>query len=202
MAGQPGQPAHGRVSVNRFWEQLFGTGIVESLEDFGTQGLSPSHPVLLNYLRRPLHGCPCMEREGPASGNRHFSHLPAGFSVHTRAAGKRSSKPASLHAAPASGCPPEQIRDQALFVSGILSDKMYGPSVKPPQPEGLWQNPYDGTSWVNKQRRRSLPARHLHLLAEDGALSVHGYVRQPEPRILRVPAHPDQHAAAGTCDAQ
>ena len=41
----------------------------------------------------------------------------------------------------------EQIRDQALAVSGLLSDRMYGPSVKPPQPDGLWQNPYDNTRW-------------------------------------------------------
>ncbi|MEO8225417.1 MAG: DUF1553 domain-containing protein, partial [Gammaproteobacteria bacterium] len=48
----------------------------------------------------------------------------------------------------------EQIRDQALFVSGLLSDEMFGPSVMPPQPEGIWQRPYNDTKWVTTARDR------------------------------------------------
>ncbi len=139
-------PLTARVTVNRFWEQLFGTGIVESLEDFGTQGAAPSHPLLLDYLAvrfQETHdwSVKSLLREIVTS---------ATYRQDSRATSEileRDPLNRLLARGPRFRLSAEQIRDQALFVSGLLSDKMFGPGVKPPQPEGLWQNPYDASKW-------------------------------------------------------
>ena len=139
-------PLTSRVAVNRFWEQLFGVGIVESLEDFGTQGYAPSHPDLLDHLAvvfrdtlswsvkqllRVLVTSATYQQSSTVSPNL----LEADPYNRLLARGPRFRLTA------------EQIRDQALFVSGLLSSTMHGPPVMPPQPEGLWRNPYDGRRW-------------------------------------------------------
>lgn len=141
-----GNPLTARVTVNRFWEQLFGTGIVASLEDFGTQGAAPSHPLLLDHLAvrfQQTHSwsVKSLLREIVTS---------ATYRQDSRATDElleRDPQNRLLARGPRFRLSAEQIRDQALFVSGLLSEKMYGPGVKPPQPEGLWQNPYDGSKW-------------------------------------------------------
>ncbi len=139
-------PLTARVTVNRFWEQLFGTGIVESLEDFGTQGAAPSHPLLLDYLAlrfQETHdwSVKSLLREVVTSATyRQDSRASAALL-------ERDPQNRLLARGPRFRLSAEQIRDQALFVSGLLSDKMFGPGVKPPQPEGLWQNPYDASKW-------------------------------------------------------
>ena len=143
----PDNPLTARVTVNRFWSQLFGQGIVESLEDFGTQGYLPSHPDLLDFLAVSF-----ME-------DHKWSIKRLLKAIVLSATYQQSShvSPSLLERDPANillargprfRLGAEQIRDQALFVSGLLSQKMYGPSVMPPQPKGLWNNPYDPTRWV------------------------------------------------------
>ncbi len=143
-------PLTARVTVNRFWAQLFGTGLVETEEDFGTQGFRPSHPELLDWLAQQL-----MYEHG-------WSLKKMLKQMVMSAAYQQSSKttPDLLAADPGNRLlargprvrlDAEQVRDQALAVSGLLSDKMYGPSVMPQQPEGLWQVVYSGLEWKTSE---------------------------------------------------
>ncbi|WP_266362949.1 DUF1553 domain-containing protein [Tellurirhabdus rosea] len=142
----PDHPLTARVAVNRFWEQLFGQGLVETVEDMGTQGVSPTHRELLDYLavefattdawsvkkllRRIVLSATYRQRsEATPEG---LAHDPTNRWL---ARGPRVRLAA------------EQVRDQALAVTGLLSPKMYGPSVMPPQPDGIWQSPYNGETW-------------------------------------------------------
>lgn len=140
-------PLTARVMVNRLWAQLFGIGIVETIEDFGSMGFSPSHPVLLDWLAQEF-----MYKNKWSIKNQLKQIVMS-------ATYQQSSKitPEMLQADPdnrllARGprvrLNAEQVRDQALAVSGLLSDKMYGPSVMPPQPEGLWQSVYNSEDFV------------------------------------------------------
>ena len=70
----------------------------------------------------------------------------------------------------------EQIRDQALAVSGLLSDKMYGPSVMPPQPDGIWQAVYNSQAWTTSEGDDSLSQRSIYLLASNEPLPFHGFL--------------------------
>ena len=139
-------PLTARVTVNRFWEQLFGLGIVESTDDFGTVGIRPSHPELLDWLAVHFQddlswSVKAILREIVLSSTYRQS------SVSTEA--KRDSDPVNrlFSRGPRFRLSAEQIRDQALAVSGLLSDKQMGPSVMPPQPDGIWKNPYNGLYW-------------------------------------------------------
>ncbi|GAA4412612.1 hypothetical protein GCM10023187_40000 [Nibrella viscosa] len=143
-------PLTARVVVNRLWEQLFGTGIVETVEDIGTQGFPPTHRELLDYLAADL-----METH-------HWSLkkllkqmvLSATYRQRSEASPELLKKDPFnklLARGPRIRLSAEQVRDQALAVSGLLSSKMYGPSVMPPQPDGIWQSPYNGESWKPSQ---------------------------------------------------
>ncbi len=150
-------PLTARVIVNRFWEQLFGRGIVETLEDFGSQGIEPTHPELLNWLAVTF-----MEDD-----QWHVKSLLKRIvmsAVYRQNSGtdpeKTEKDPYNLWLArgPRVRLSAEQIRDQALAGSGLLSGKMFGPSVMPPQPDKIWQSPYSGEKWVfsegeNRYRR-------------------------------------------------
>ena len=142
----PRSPLAARVIVNRIWEQYFGTGIVKTLEDFGTQGERPSHPELLDWLATEL------VRTGWDLKALHRT-------IVTSAAYRQSSRvtPELLEVDPENRLlargprvrlPAETLRDQALAASGLLSRKLHGPSVMPPQPEGLWQVVYSGDQWI------------------------------------------------------
>ncbi|MGC3970431.1 MAG: DUF1553 domain-containing protein, partial [Pirellulales bacterium] len=126
-----------RVQVNRLWELVFGTGIVRTSEDFGLQGEWPSHPELLDWLALELR----------ANGHRGKQLLRL---LLTSAAFRQSSRVDEAAAAidrddrllawfPRRRLPAEAIRDQALYVGGLLVERVGGPSVKPYQPAGLWQ---------------------------------------------------------------
>lgn len=143
-------PLTARVTVNRFWEQLFGTGIVESLEDFGTQGYAPSHPELLDHLAVSLRedcawSIKCLLRSIVTSSTYQQS---SSVTPELKAADPYNRL---LARGPRFRLSAEQIRDQALHVSGLLSPAMYGPPVMPPQPDGLWNNPYDGRRWTTSE---------------------------------------------------
>lgn len=143
-------PLTARVMVNRLWAQLFGTGIVETQEDFGSQGFAPSHPQLLDWLALQF------------MDTHHWSIKKQLKQMVMSATYQQSSKvsPELLEKDPANQLlargprvrlNADQIRDQALAVSGLLSDKMYGPSVMPSQPEGLWQVVYSGLEWKTSE---------------------------------------------------
>ncbi len=130
----PENPLTARVTVNRIWEQLFGTGLVETSEDFGVQGELPSHPALLDYL--------AVELLKSGWDTKHLVRrivLSATYAQTSRQSGSiavdRDPKNRFLSRGPRFRLSAEMIRDQALAVGGLLSRKMFGPSVRPPQPK-------------------------------------------------------------------
>ena len=133
----PNHPLTARVAVNRFWLQVFGTGLVKTAEDFGAQGEPPSHPELLDWLAVTF-------REDGWDVKRLMKRLVMS------AAYRQSSRvtPEALARDPANRLfargprfrlDAETLRDQALFVGGLLVERLGGSSVKPPQPFGLWE---------------------------------------------------------------
>jgi mono/diheme cytochrome c family protein len=142
----PQNPLTARTMVNRFWEQIFGIGLVETLEDFGTQGFSPSHPQLLDYLAHRF------ANDWGWSPKRLLKEivLSAAYRQDSKVSAELWEKdPANrfLARGPRIRLSAEQVRDQALALSGLLSKKMYGPSVMPPQPDGVWASPWNGKDW-------------------------------------------------------
>ncbi|MFN3651335.1 MAG: DUF1549 domain-containing protein [Armatimonadota bacterium] len=210
----PENPLTARVAVNRFWAQLFGTGIVETEEDFGTQGALPSHRELLDWLASEFSGVgtpPVLDGETEGRRDGESRDRRAG-SAPGQAGVRNPSHPQSLRLSVASGpadaasrkwnvktllkrivtsatyrqsarvtpellekdprnrllsryprrrLDAEGVRDQALALSGLLSRKIGGPSVYPPQPEGLWRAAFNGertwpTSTGEDRYRRGL----------------------------------------------
>ena len=152
-------PLVSRTLVNRLWEQLFGTGIVETLEDLGTQGLSPTHQTLLDYLSWQL----MYTHNWSIKKTLKEILLSATYrqqSMFTKELLKKDPYNKLYARGPRVRLSAEQIRDQTLAVSTLLSPKMYGKSVMPYQPEGIWRSPYNGDAWKlsegEDQYRRSL----------------------------------------------
>lgn len=130
-------PLTARVEVNRLWQQCFGTGLVKTTEDFGTQGESPSHPRLLDWLAMQF-------RDDGWDIKKMMKRLvmSATYRQSSRVTKDRLAKDPQnrlLSRGPRFRLDAEMLRDQALFVSGLLVEKLGGPSVKPPQPSGLWE---------------------------------------------------------------
>jgi hypothetical protein len=125
------------VAVNRYWEQLFGTGLVETLEDFGSAGDVPSHPELLDWMalhfQNDLHwNTKAFLREIVTSAT---YRQAAKTSAQLQAKDPRNRL---LARGPQQRLTAEMVRDQALTASGLISAKMGGPSVMPPQPDDVW----------------------------------------------------------------
>ncbi len=134
----PGHPLTARVTVNRFWQQFFGVGLVRTSEDFGAQGEVPSDPALLNYLAMQFvkSGWDIKELVRAIV----LSSTYAQSSVATEAEFASDPDNRLLARGARFRLDSEMIRDQILFTSGLLSDRMFGRSVKPPQPPDLWKN--------------------------------------------------------------
>ncbi|MEZ5039559.1 MAG: DUF1553 domain-containing protein [Saprospiraceae bacterium] len=134
----PDNPLTARVIVNRFWSQLMGRGIVETLEDFGSQGTPPSHPELLDWLA--IHFQQDLKWDIKALLRQMVLSSSYQQSSNTSAeAMQKDPNNRWWSRAYRRRLTAEQVRDQTLAVCGLLSEKMYGPSVMPPQPEGVWQ---------------------------------------------------------------
>lgn len=143
----PQNPLTARVSVNRFWEKLFGRGLVETSEDFGSQGSFPTHPDLLDYLAYEfMH----TNQWSIKSLLRQIVSSATYRQASSVSAAKLEKDPYNLllSRGPRVRLSAEQVRDQALAVSGLISRKMYGPPVMPPQPDGIWSVVYNGAQWV------------------------------------------------------
>lgn len=139
-------PLTARTIVNRIWEQFFGQGIAETLEDIGTQGIAPTHKELLDYLSYQL----MFTYNWSLKKLMKEILLSATYqqSSHLKPSSAEKDPFNKLYArGPRVRLTAEQIRDQALSVSGLLSNKMYGPSVMPFQPEGIWNSPYNSSVW-------------------------------------------------------
>ena len=139
----PENPLTARVAANRFWAKLFGTGLVETEEDFGSQGTFPSHPELLDWLA--LH-----YRDDLRWDTKAFLKTIVMSSTYRQSnrftAAHLASDPKNrlLARGPRFRLEAEMVRDQALVTSGLRSEKMFGPSVFPPQPAGLWRAAFNG----------------------------------------------------------
>lgn len=133
----PENPLTARVAVNRFWQLFFGVGLVKTSEDFGNQGEVPSHPELLDelavsFVESGWDVKALLKRIVMSKTYRQSSRAtPDEF--------KADAENRLLSRGPRYRLDAEMIRDQILFSSGLLSTRMHGPSVKPPQPDGLWK---------------------------------------------------------------
>jgi hypothetical protein len=152
-------PLTARTMVNRLWEQLFGQGLVETLEDLGSQGATPTHKELLdflayNFMNEDQWSIKKLLRRVVISKTYRQS------SVVSKEAMEKDPLNKLYARAPRVRLSAEQIRDQALAVCETLSKKMYGPSVMPYQPDGIWKSPYDERKWIQSegedQYRRSI----------------------------------------------
>jgi hypothetical protein len=143
-------PLVSRTIVNRLWEQIFGSGIVESLEDMGSQGTAPTHKELLDHLSWQLMNDyqwslkKLLKEMVMSATYRQESKLREDLKqkdplnkLYARSSRIRLSA--------------EQMRDQDLCISGVMSGKMYGPGVMPWQPEGVWLSPYNDAKWQNSR---------------------------------------------------
>ena len=139
-------PLTARVFVNRIWANLFGTGIVATVEEFGSTGSPPSHPELLDDLSVRF-----MEEMGwqlkPLLREIVLSATYRQSALTTPELLEKDPGNRLLARGPRTRLTAEMIRDQALMVSGLLSPKMHGPPVMPPQPEGVWRTVYNSASW-------------------------------------------------------
>ena len=160
----PENPLTARVAVNRFWAQIFGTGLVETEEDFGAQGRPPSHPELLDWL-----AVEWMQPSDPLAQPWDVKRLLR--LIVTSATYRQNSRLERVHLekdpgnrllarGPRRRLDAETLRDQALELAGLLSAKRGGPSVYPPQPEGFWrvafnerQNNYPTSTGEDRWRR-------------------------------------------------
>ncbi len=166
----PENPLTARVSVNRFWSQIFGAGLTEIEEDFGTQGQFPSHPELLDWLALAFQSPNSADSARPGLGWDMKALIRLLVTSHTyrqssqvsEAARRKDERNLHLSHAPRRRLDAEAIRDQALAISGLLSPKLGGPSVYPPQPDGLWSVAFNGgqnaypTSVGEDRHRRGL----------------------------------------------
>jgi hypothetical protein len=134
----PANPLTARVTVNRFWQMLFGTGIVKTSEDFGLQGERPSHPELLDWLatefvRLKWDVKALLRQIVTSAAYRQSSRVSPALL-------ERDPENRLLARAPRFRMPSWMLRDQALAVSGLLVEKLGGPPVRPYQPEGVWED--------------------------------------------------------------
>ncbi len=159
----PENPLTARVFVNRIWAELFGIGIVETLEDFGAAGESPSHPEMLDHLALRFR----TEHRWRFKPLLRELVLSATYRQDNRATPEalaRDAKNRLVSRGPRTRLTAEMVRDQALAVAGVLSTRMYGPSVMPPQPDGVWSVVYSGASWkVAKGADRHRRALYTYL---------------------------------------
>jgi len=145
-------PLTARVQVNRMWEMHFGRGLVETSEDFGTQGDQPSHPELLDWLAVTF-----MEKGWDQKAMHRLIVTSATYkqsSVSTKALNDKDPKNILLARGPRFRLDAEAIRDAALKASGLLDAKIGGPSVMPFQPAGVWNSPYSGEYWNQNELYR------------------------------------------------
>lgn len=138
----PENPLVARVTVNRWWAEFFGRGLVSTPEDFGLKGEPPTHPELLDWLAVEF-----MERGWSMKHIHKLITLSATYRQSARLTPQHHEHDAEnkwLARGPRFRLDAEAIRDNALAIAGLLSPKMFGPPVRPYQPPGLWENKVGG----------------------------------------------------------
>jgi hypothetical protein len=159
----PGNPLTARVVVNRFWQELFGVGIVKTSEDFGSTGQPPVNPELLDWLAVEF-------RESGWDVKRLFRLMVTSAAYRQAAVAdlaklERDPENRLLSRGPRFRMDAEMIRDTALAVSGTLDFSMGGPPVKPVQPDGIWESvavPFSNTRFYSPDSGAALNRRSLY----------------------------------------
>ena len=153
-------PLTARVTVNRAWQTFFGTGLVATPEDFGSQGEKPSHPDLLDWLAVEFMD---------SGWNTKALHKKIVMSATYRQSARVSAEAVErdpdnryLSRGPRFRMPSWMLRDQALFVSGLLVEKLGGPSVNPYQPPGVWAEATFGKKRYSRGKGDDLYRRSLY----------------------------------------
>lgn len=153
----PENPLTARVVVNRYWAEIFGRGLVNTLEDFGTQGDPPTHPELLDWL--------AVEFMESGWSRKHIlrlivtSHTYRQSSRMNQQLREQDPKNAYLARGPRFRLPAESIRDSFLLFADQFANRMGGPPIYPPQPEGIWRHvgrnepKYDTSQGTDRYRR-------------------------------------------------
>ncbi|MSU59038.1 MAG: DUF1553 domain-containing protein [Pedosphaera sp.] len=167
---RPEHPLTARVTVNRFWQEIFGAGIVKTPGDFGVAGEMPSHPELLDWL--------AVEFRASGWDVKKFFKLVVTSATYRQSATATPEKLAKdpsnhlLARGPRFRMDAEMIRDYALASSGLLVDKLGGPSVRPYQPEGVWEAvamPGSDTSKYTRDSGEKLYRRSLYTFVKRSA---------------------------------
>jgi hypothetical protein len=145
----PEHPLTARVAVNRLWAQMFGTGLVKTIGDFGTQGQLPSHPELLDWLATEYIASgwdtkAMLKKIALSATYRQSSTLPLKVP-------EVDPENRLLSRAPRFRLSAEGVRDNALAIAGLLSDRIGGPSVMPYQPPDFYKGKYENWQWVVSQ---------------------------------------------------
>jgi len=157
---RPDHPLMGRVTVNRAWQMMFGRGIVETSDNFGGQGSFPTHPDLLDWLSGEFSG-----HGWDMKRLLKLIAMSATYQQSSKASPELLARdPANqlLARGPARRLTAEMLRDQALAVSGLLYEKIGGPSVKPYQPEGIWEEKAMGAPKYEQGKGHDLHRRSLY----------------------------------------
>jgi hypothetical protein len=206
----PENPLTARVAVNRLWQQCFGEGLVRTINDFGVQGEAPTHPELLDWLAVGF-----MKSGWDVKAMLKLMVTSATWqqsSTAPRDLLARDPENRLLARGPRFRLSAETIRDQALADSGLLVERLGGPSVKPYQPAGLWEAvSYDGELTYEQSRGGDLWRRSLYtfwkrqtpppaLLAFDGPTREKCTVRRPRtntPLQALVLLNDDTYVEAG-----
>jgi hypothetical protein len=178
----PDNPLTARVAVNRSWQNFFGTGLVRTAEDFGNQGELPSHPELLDWLATTF-----IESGWNMKALNKLIVMSATYrqdSKTTQAVLEKDPENRFLARGPAFRMSAEMIRDNALMASGLLNKKIGGKSVKPYQPEGLWQ--INNTSYT-QDTGSAVYRRSLYVLAKRAV---------PNPTLANFDASDRSHCVA------
>ena len=139
-----------RTVVNRIWNQIFGRGIVSTIEDMGTQSEPPSHPALLDWMSVHFIN----EQNWSLKSLIRSIVLSGTYQQNSIIDEKNYQKdPLNLYYArgPKLRLKAEEVRDQALAVSGLLSSKMGGPAVKPPSPKNYGKHRYGADTWIDSE---------------------------------------------------
>ena len=165
----PKHPLMSRVTVNRYWQMFFGTGLVKTSEDFGTQGELPTHPELLDWLATDFMGAEMGATSTALRGRDSWdvkrlirrivtSSTYRQSSVVTPELKSKDPENRLLARGPRHRLQAEFIRDEALFLSGLLNRKIGGNSVTPYQPAGIWEelaSRADGKNWTAQEYSQS-----------------------------------------------
>jgi hypothetical protein len=156
----PAHPLTARVTVNRYWQTFFGTGLVKTSEDFGVQGEPPSHPELLDWLAREF-----VESGWNVKAMHRLLVTSAAYrqaSKSTAALRERDPENRLLARGPRHRLPSWMLRDQALSLSGLLVEKQGGPPVKTYQPPSVWEDATFGQIKFEPDSGESLYRRSLY----------------------------------------